>query len=133
MKISELFIKKMKENNGRILIYSLNDKPINIYLDNDNSFRSDKLRNQSINPEVLDIIINFLKQNHGKANKGNGRDSKVGYDKCYKGTIMYEVATKYYGKLEGESTFDPLFVLCAILDWLHVARNCRGYIKMYLK
>ena len=131
MKVSELFIKKMKENNGRILIYSLNDEPINIYLENDKIFRSDKLRNQGLNPEILDIIVDFLHKNNGKANKGNGRDSKVGYDKCYKGTIMYEVATKYYGKLEGESTFDLLFVLCAILDWLHVARNCRGLVLLY--
>ena len=131
MKTSELFIKRMKENNGRILIYSLNDEPINVYLDNDNSFRSDKLRNQSINPEVLDIIVDFLKQNHGKAIKGGGRNDRVGYGKCSKGTIMYEVATKYYDKFEGESTFDPLFVLCAILDWLHIARKCRGYIELY--
>lgn len=91
----------MKENNRRILIYSLNDEPINVYLDNDNSFRSDKLKNNSWNPLTLDIIVDFLHKNNGKA---------------YKGTIMYEVATKFYGKLEGEPTFDPLFVLCAILD-----------------
>lgn len=43
---------------------------------------------------------------------------------------MYEIATKYYGKVDGNSSFDPLFVIAAILDWAKIARNCRGYLEL---
>lgn len=49
---------------------------------------------------------------------------------CAKGTVMYEIATKYYGKVDGNSSFDPLFVIAAILDWANIARNCRGYLEL---
>ncbi len=42
------------------------------------------------------------------------------------GTLAYE----YYGKQDGESTLDPVFVLVAVLDWANIARNCRGYIQL---
>ena len=43
---------------------------------------------------------------------------------------MYAIATEYYGKEEGESSFDPLFVIAAILDWAGIARNERGYMEL---
>lgn len=47
-----------------------------------------------------------------------------------KDTIMFQIATKYYGKKEDETTFDPLFVVAAILDWDQIANNKRGYIEL---
>lgn len=43
---------------------------------------------------------------------------------------MYEIATKYYGKVDGDSSFDPLFVVAAILDRAKIVRNCRGYLEL---
>ena len=43
---------------------------------------------------------------------------------------MYQIATQYYGKKIGESTFDPLFVLAAMLEWAEIAENGWGYIKL---
>lgn len=68
----------------------------------------------------------------GKAPKGLGRGKdKVGYGKCGEETVIYQVATQYYGKKIGESTFDPVFVLAAILEWAGIAENGRGYIKLF--
>lgn len=43
---------------------------------------------------------------------------------------MYRIATEYYGKAEGESTFDPIFVLAAMLQWAGIAENGRGYLRL---
>jgi hypothetical protein len=43
---------------------------------------------------------------------------------------MYFVATEIYGHKEGESTYDPIFALAAILDNAGVVVNLRGKIKL---
>ena len=96
-------------------------------------FVSDKLSSQAIDFCVFDIIVDFLKECGGKAPKGLGRgkEDKVGYGKCGAETIMYQIATQYYGKTIGESTFDPVFVLAAMLEWAGIAENGRGYIRLF--
>ena len=37
---------------------------------------------------------------------------------------------EYYGKSEGESVFDPVFILAGILEWADIAKNGRGYIEL---
>lgn len=43
---------------------------------------------------------------------------------------MYAIATKYYGKNDGESSYDPLFVIAAMLEWAGIAKNGHGFIKL---
>jgi hypothetical protein len=43
---------------------------------------------------------------------------------------MYQIATQYYDKEIGESTFDPLFVLAAMLEWAGIAENGWGYLRL---
>lgn len=43
---------------------------------------------------------------------------------------MYCVATKYFGCSIGESTFDPIFIIAAVLDWAGVAYNKVGSITL---
>lgn len=95
-------------------------------------FFCDKLNNYKISYrfEVFDVIEDLLNRKNGKAVKGNGRgkQDKVGYGKCGLDTVAGYVAYNYAGKDYGDSTFDPVFVLAAILDWANLARNLRGYI-----
>ena len=94
-------------------------------------FVSDKLPYQNVDWSIFDIVVDFLKkQPHGRAVKGGCRSSKVGENKCGKETVMYAIATEYYGKTQGESSFDPLFVIAAILDWAGIATNERGYMEL---
>lgn len=43
---------------------------------------------------------------------------------------MGAVAINYFGKSQGESCYDPVFVLAAVMDWTGVATNMRGYIQL---
>lgn len=131
MKSSEIIIEKLKEAGGDVTIELFSKKKARVKLVEKNSFASDKLRWNSLDFTVLDIITDFLKeQKDRRAPKGGCRNSKVGEGMCAKGTVMYEIATKYYGKVDGNSSFDPLFVIAAILDWAKIARNCRGYLEL---
>lgn len=38
------------------------------------------------------------------------------------------IAHKVHGVQEGETTFGPGFVICAILDWAEIYDNQRGYL-----
>ena len=71
-------------------------------------------------------IVEFLKQNGGKVNKGGSRGSKVGYVKCVQGTLCYYVATQCYNKSLGESTLDSIFAICAILENAGICKNKYG-------
>ena len=130
-KPSDIMKNKLYDYNGTAMICL--QKGENCYVsiaDNGEAFVSDKLPNQTISFEVFDIIVSFLEENGGKAPKGLGRSDKVGYGKCGPETIMYQLATQYYGKQIGESTFDPIFVLAAMLEWCGIAENGWGYIKL---
>ena len=37
---------------------------------------------------------------------------------------------EYYGKSEGESVFDPVFILAGILEWADVAKNGWGFLEL---
>lgn len=131
MKPSELVAKLLRMNGGKKTIMLLNGDKTRISIGGKDFFVSDKLPNQRIDFSVFDIVADFLKKQPGsKAPKGGCRNSKVGFGQCGRGTVMYTIATEYYGKEEGESSFDPLFVIAAILDWAGIARNCRGYIQL---
>ena len=132
MKASEIVYKKLKENGGDSWITLLNGDKTHIITQGRNYFVSDKLAYQEVDYSIFDIVVSFLKkQPYGKAIKGGARGSRVGENKCTKDTVMYAIATEYYGKQEGESSFDPLFVIAAILEWANIARNERGYIQLF--
>ncbi len=132
-KTSDIIRNKLLENKGVAIITLKNGDNCRISIsERGTCFVSDKLSSQPIDFCVFDIIDDFLKECGGKAPKGLGRgkEDKVGYGKCGKETIMYQIATQYYGKSIGESTFDPVFVLAAMLEWAGIAENGRGYIKL---
>ena len=54
----------------------------------------------------------------------------MGYGKCTEDTIVGTIATKYFGKEQGESTYDPTFVIAAVLEWAEIAINQRGFVSL---
>ena len=78
---------------------------------------------------VFDITMALMKSSPGRrARKGNarGKEDKVGFGKCTADTVIGVIAIKYSGKSIGESTYAPIFVLAAILDWTGIVHNRRG-------
>ena len=130
MKVSDIIIAKMGECGKMINVPLFNGEPCKIWKINNNLFGSDKLPGQYIEYRIFDIIYDFLKRKGGRAAKGLGRGYRVGTEKCNSNTVMGVIAYEYYNKMDGESTFDPVFVLAAILDWANIANNCRGYIEL---
>lgn len=131
-KASEIIKHMLKENGGKTIVYTLQGLPCEISVDTDGvSFLSDKL---PIKPpyrfEVFDLIVDLLLSNNGRAKKGNGRNYKFGEPECDETTVVGYIAKHYCNKTDGESVFDPVFVLAAVLDWADIAHNERGEIVL---
>lgn len=129
---SEIVKAKLKDAGGRVIIHTARGLPCEVTVCADGcSFTSDKL---PIKPpfrfEVFDIIVDLLIANGGRARKGNGRNYKFGHPDCDESTVVGAVAAKYFGKKNGESVYDPVFVLAAILEWAGIATNDRGEIAL---
>ncbi|MEE1504585.1 MAG: DUF2089 family protein [Acutalibacteraceae bacterium] len=131
-KASEIIKTKIKESGGKIVVQSYSGKQYEIFAAADGeSFLSDALPIvPPIKYEVFDIVVDFLRENGGSARKGVGRNAKLGEPGCEKDTIVYILGSQYFGKKEGEYTFDPVFVLVAILEWAGIVHNKRGYINL---
>lgn len=133
---SEIIRRKIYENGGSIVISLLDGKQCRVVASADGkSFASDKLNDYklSFDYSVFNCIVDLLKvSKQYKAPKGNGhgKEDKVGYGKCTEDTIVGTVAVKYFKKEYGESTYDPTFVLAAILDWAGIGINQRGFISL---
>ena len=127
-KASEIIKAKLKENGGRVVVHTARGLPCEVWAAPDGvSFVSDKL---PIKPpfrfEVFDMIVDLLVASRGRARKGNGRNYRVGHPDCDETTVVGYIAKNYFGKKNGESTFDPVFVFSAILEWAGIAVNGRG-------
>ena len=127
-KASDIVKNKLKENGGRIIVRTLQGLPCEIRANADGeTFWSDKL---PIKPpygyDVFDIITDLLLENHCRAKKGNGRNYKLGQPGCEEDTVVGAIAARYSGKKPGESVFDPVFVLSAVLEWAGIVHNERG-------
>ncbi len=135
---SDIIKKKLSERKGRAMVYSARGNAYEIRVGRDGvGFECDEL---PIKPNyefrVFDVMVECLIKNGGSANKGNGRNYKLGEKKCDDTTLVGYVAKHYAGKKDGESVFDPIFVLVAVLEWAEIAFNRRGHAELtekYLK
>lgn len=129
---SQLVKLKLEENGGRAIVHTIQGLPCEICAQPDGiSFTSDKL---PIHPPyrytVFDVIVDLLLANGGRAKKGNGRNYKLGEPPCSETTVVGAIAKNYAGKSAGDSVFDPVFVLAAVLDWAGIAANQRGELVL---
>lgn len=79
---------------------------------------------------IYDIVVDLLLANGGKARKGNGRNHKMGEPECDETTVVGAIGKYYWGKEDGESVLDPVFVVAAVLEWAGIARNERGELSL---
>lgn len=126
-KASDIIKAKLKENGGYATVYTARGLPCEIYAEADGkTFTSDKL---PINPAydygVFDAIVKLLSEQGGRAKKGNGRNYKLGEPGCEENTVVGTIAI-YRGYGIGDSVYDPVFVIAAVLEWAGIAHNGRG-------
>ncbi len=128
---SEIIKAKLLENSGRVIVHTARGLPCEITAASDGkTFISDKLPNRPpYEYLVFDAIVDLLIANGGRARKGNGRNYKLGQLECDETTVVGTVAI-YAGKKEGDSVFDPVFVLAAVLEWAGIVHNERGELVL---
>lgn len=124
---SEIIKAKLKEYGGHVTVYTQRGLPCKIYAEPDGrTFTSDKL---PIRPPyeyaVFNDIVDLLVKQGGRARKGNGRNYKLGEAGCEESTVVGVIAKKQ-GHNAGESVYDPVFVMAAILEWAGLVENGRG-------
>ena len=131
-KASEIIKAKLKDAGGRAIVRSISGNAYELKAEADGrSFSSEAI---PIRPyytyEVFDVIVSLLLSQGGKARKGLGRNAKLGEPNCEETTVVGAIAMQYSGKRPGESVFDPVFFLAAVLEWAGIAHNERGYLEL---
>ena len=129
---SEIIKEKILRNGGRVIVHSITGKPYEIrHCSDGKSFLCDQL---PIKPpytyDVFDVIVDLLVRQGGRADKGAGRNAKLGQSRCEETTVVGAIAKYYAGKREGESVYDPVFVMASVLEWADIAHNERGYLEL---
>lgn len=116
-KASEIIKAKLLDHGGHVTVYTARGLPCEIYAAADGkSFISDKLPvNYLYGYDVFDVIVELLQSQGGRAQKGNGRNYKLGESGCKTNTVVGAVA-QYRGNKIGDSVYDPVFVLAAVLE-----------------
>lgn len=80
--------------------------------------------------QVFDIMVDLMIEKGGKALKGNGRNYRLGFGGCTEDTLVGAIGKRYAGKEKGDSVYDPVFVLAAVLEWAGIARNEHGFLEL---
>ena len=126
-KASEIIKAKLKEHGGHVTVYTARGLPCEVYAEPDGlTFTSDKLPiKPAYDYAVFDVITDLLSKQGGRAKKGNGRNYKLGDPGCEENTVVGAIAV-HRGLTSGDSVFDPVFVMAAILEWAGIAENGRG-------
>lgn len=130
-KASEIIKAKLLDHGGYVTVYTARGLPCEIWADADGrSFVCDKL---PIKPpyeyRTFDVIVELMLEQDGHARKGNGRNYKLGEPNCDHTTVVGAVAIDR-GFKNGESVFDPVFVLAAVLEWAGIVHNERGELVL---
>ena len=130
-KESDIIKTKLKENNGKAVVTTLEGKTYEIVaLADGETFFCEALPIAPYSYKVFDDIVELLINQGGKAQKGNARNYKVGEEKCDENTVVGAIGINYFKKSHGEYPFDPVFIMAAVLEWAGIAHNLRGYIEL---
>ncbi len=130
MKTSDIIKRKLKEYGGRTVVTSYSGKEYEVWAEADgNTFGCDALHGISHSFDIFDVVVDFLRNNGGRAKKGTGR-APLGSEKCGLDTISGVILHEYFGVALGGSGFDPSFVVAAILEWAGIVKNGRGWLEL---
>lgn len=130
VKASDIIKRKFKEYNGVANIETARGKIFKVDADDDSIGSASALHNVRYEYKIFDMITDLLKKQGGEARKGAGRNARLGEENCTDDTIVGMIGKKYYHKEDGEYTFDPVFILVAIMEWAGIVNNKRGYVEL---
>lgn len=131
-KASDIIRNKFYENGGQATVQSKRGKIYVIKAVQDGvSFYCKEL---PIEPpykfQVFDVMVDLMIEKGGRALKGNGRNYRLGFGGCTEDTLVGAIGKRYAGKENGDSVYDPVFVLAAVLEWAGIARNGHGFLEL---
>lgn len=125
-KASEIVKRKLKECGGRAAVRSYTGKEYEIWVMPDGkSFGCDGLADVTTEFEIFDVVVDHLREQGGASKKGNAR-YRLGAKECGVDTVSGAVLKKHYHVPLGGTGFDPVFIVCAVLEWAGLAKNARG-------
>lgn len=128
-KASDIVKQKLKECGGRATVTSYSGNEYEVWAEMDGeSFGCDALP-ICYKYGIFDIVVDFLKENGGRAKKGTGR-APLGSEKCGVNTVAGVILQDYWGVSLGGSGLDPSFAVIAILNWAGLIRSERGYVEL---
>lgn len=91
----------------------------------------DNLKNQPFLPwEIFSETVNCIKENGGKAKKGNATNSRLGDPNLGLDTLEGYIASKIYGCGIGDTVFKRVTPVASILAWAEICENTRGQIGL---
>lgn len=129
-KASAIVKRKLKECGGKAIITSYSGNQYEVWAEPDGkSFGCDALHGVTHTYKIFDTVVDFLEKNGGKAKKGMGR-APLGSEKCSLDTVAGVILQDYFGVPIGGSGLDPSFVIVAILAWVDIIYNRRGYVEL---
>lgn len=124
---------KLNEHNGATFIPLYSGDMCEIRYDSNNKgLVSPKipLANQLI-WEAFDAAVEIVIQSGGKARKGKARSgAKLGSDDLPLDSVEGYIAYKVHGVKVGATAFGPGFVIAAVLNWVEICNNERGYLTL---
>jgi len=133
-KTSEIVRTKLIKNGGKATVYTLQGKEYTVSITGDGkAFSTRAIPQFNYKFSVFDVITDLLKKKGGIAYKGNGRNYKLGQPGCEADTVVGAIAVGYSGHKTGDSVFDPVFILAAILEWAGICNNERGFLELKKK
>jgi hypothetical protein len=89
----------------------------------------DNLKNQPFLPwKIFSESVNYIKENGGKAKKGNTTNSRLGDPNLGLDTLEGYIASKIYGCKTGETVFKRVNSIASLLAWAGICENTRGQI-----
>jgi hypothetical protein len=132
---SEIIIKKLKSMGGHVDIKQLNGNITDFYFVKEDTFWSSGLYKLIDDGYLFNMFDLLEKESHRFENrcipKGNARKYKLGEIGCSIDTAVGILGYLYYKKETGDSIYEPMHVIAAVLEWAGIAKNKRGYIQFY--
>ena len=128
-KASEIIKRKFMEHGGVANIETARGKIFEVHADNTCIGSAAALHKVTYEYKIFDYITELLEKQGGEARKGLGRNARIGERGCTEDTIVGMIGKRYYNKEDGEYTFDPVFILVAIMEWAGIVNNKRGYVE----
>ena len=129
--IKEIIIKKFNETEG-IAVITLMKRDVTFTATyNNEGIQVSNLGSQGfLSWEVFYETIDMLKQNGGKASKGDAMAGRLGDSKLPIDSVEGYIAYKVYGKALGDVVFRRISPICGILKWAEICLNERGILRL---